>query len=64
MVKLWAYETMRVFMDRLINEKDQLIFKNILKQIIKNNFKYDLDKIVKSKPLLFGDFIPTVDKNL
>ncbi len=37
-IKVWAHECMRVFHDRLIDQKDQDFFKNQLKNIVKENF--------------------------
>lgn len=58
MVKLWAHECSRVFQDRLINENDQQVFSGILRHVIKTSYKNDWNKLVKSEPLLFADFIP------
>ena len=64
-IKLWAHESMRVFMDRLVNKKDKQLFKTILDQTIKKNFKLDWKNLVKQEPLLWADFVPTynIDNN-
>lgn len=60
MVRLWAHETCRIFMDRLINENDQNWFKDLL---IKNIFlffkiEYQKEEIFENKPsLMFADFL-------
>eukprot|EP00961_Rhodomonas_salina_P063758 857225-Rhodomonas_salina.13 len=70
-VRLWAHEVMRVFYDRLTDDKDRDWLIELLRSIIKKNFSYDLDKIMEhllveedggvvgipqARRLLFGDF--------
>lgn len=38
-IKLWAHECLRVFRDRLINEKDRMCFDEILEKMLLENFK-------------------------
>ncbi len=59
-IKLWAHECSRIFKDRLINIKDQSFFDNLLKDMIKTNFKRDWDGLVTVEPLLFASFVPTI----
>lgn len=58
MIKLWAHECMRVFMDRLINFQDREFFESMIRDSMKRFFKRNWEDIVKVTPLLFGDFVP------
>ncbi|CAK92427.1 unnamed protein product (macronuclear) [Paramecium tetraurelia] len=59
MVRLWAHETCRVLMDRLINSQDQDWFKE---NLVKNIFlffkiEYKVNELFDSQPpLIFADF--------
>jgi len=54
---------MRVFHDRLIDQKDQLFFEQQIKNIIKSNFNKDWKDLVEIEPLLWTTFVPTVYPN-
>lgn len=59
-IKLWAHECSRIFKDRLISIEDQNFFENMLKDIIKQNFKKEWSQLVTVEPLLWASFIPTI----
>lgn len=59
-MRLWAHETCRVFMDRLINRTDQGWFREQLVKSIYLFFKYEYREadLFDGKPsLIFGDFM-------
>ena len=58
MIKLWAHESMRVFMDRMISQEDRDTFTEMVKEIVKSKFKRDWEDLVEVEPLLFGSFVP------
>ena len=60
MIKLWAHECLRVFQDRLINDQDRAKFDDLLKDVIKEKFKKEWNKVVEVEPLLFASFVPLV----
>ena len=59
-INLWVHECMRVFSDRLIDENDQNVFKNIMKVVLKNNFKHEWEKIVKDDSVLWTSYVATM----
>ena len=59
-LKLWAHECSRIFKDRLISIQDQNFFDNLLKDMMKTNFKRDWEGLVTVEPLLWASFIPTL----
>lgn len=59
-IKLWAHECSRIFKDRLISTEDQVFFDNLLKDLIRTNFKRDWSSLVTVEPLLWASFIPTI----
>jgi dynein heavy chain len=59
-IKLWAHECSRIFKDRLINVEDQTFFDNMLKDIVKSNFRKEWSQLVTVEPLLWASFIPTI----
>jgi dynein heavy chain len=67
MIKCWAHECIRVFHDRLISQEDRDKFMKVLKEVTKEKFKRDWEKLVTVSPLLFSSFVPTIypddDKN-
>ena len=42
--KLWIHECSRVFHDRLINDDDREIFRDIIIDLIKTKFKFNWNK--------------------
>ncbi|CAK72703.1 unnamed protein product (macronuclear) [Paramecium tetraurelia] len=63
-IRLWAHETCRVFMDRLINQQDQDWFKE---NLVKNIFlffktEYKVNELFDSqRPFMFADFQKKVE---
>ena len=70
-VRLWCHEVMRVFYDRLTDDRDRLWLIELLRERVKTRFGQDFDKICKhlqtdengdaigipqARRLLFGDF--------
>jgi dynein heavy chain len=58
MLKLWTHECKRVFEDRLISQGDRDLFTILIKDVLKEKFRKDWDKLVTIEPLLFGSFVP------
>ena len=71
LVRLWCHEVMRVFYDRLTDDKDRVWFVDLLRAKVKSKFSQDIDKIFEhlmkpedeakvgipcARRLLFGDF--------
>ena len=69
--RLWVHETMRVFYDRLTDDKDREWLISFLRSTLKKNFSFEMDKIFEhlltpedegvvqipqARRLLFGDF--------
>lgn len=46
-LKLWAHECSRIFKDRLISNEDQTFFDNLLKDMLRTNFKRDWSSLVQ-----------------
>jgi dynein heavy chain len=57
LVKCWAHECQRVFMDRLINKDDQAWFADLLKQTMKTHFQKEWKSLIKVEPLIWADFV-------
>ncbi|XP_005112302.2 dynein heavy chain 10, axonemal [Aplysia californica] len=61
-LRLWRNECMRVISDRLITTQDKTLIQDILKSLLKENFKdCDLESITRD-PSLFGDFRMALDE--
>jgi dynein heavy chain len=60
LIKLWAHECMRVFKDRLINPEDRNKFDGLLKEVTKEKFKKEWEKLVEVEPLLFASFVTQI----
>ena len=58
MLKLWAHECTRVFMDRLESREDRNVFQKLLEQVLLDNFGFTWKELTKNKPILWGDFLP------
>ncbi|KAI8904300.1 dynein heavy chain and region D6 of dynein motor-domain-containing protein [Gorgonomyces haynaldii] len=58
MTKLWIYELMRVFNDRLVDKNDRQFFKNLVESKLQSHFSTDLQQLCPEKRLpLFGDLM-------
>ena len=44
-VRLWSHETLRVFHDRLVDDKDRLWFFGFLKQMVERHLGLKFDKV-------------------
>jgi dynein heavy chain, axonemal len=60
LARLWYHENMRVFHDRLIDETDRKLFKEILKDQIEL-LEIPIDELLNSERVLFGDFYESKD---
>lgn len=56
-MKLWYYESCRVFQDRLVNDEDRSWFDNLMKFKMKFEFNIEFDDVVKQQFIIFGDFM-------
>ncbi|KAI8896128.1 dynein heavy chain and region D6 of dynein motor-domain-containing protein [Globomyces pollinis-pini] len=56
-VRLWIHECMRVFQDRLVDNTDKDWFKKLLTDTVQTQLKLPWDEVVKSEPLLYGDYL-------
>ena len=59
LIRLWAHECLRVFADRLVDEKDTTWFHGLLSQQLDTVFKKDWKTVAGSDDprLLYGDFM-------
>ncbi|XP_021567645.1 dynein heavy chain 10, axonemal [Carlito syrichta] len=55
MVRVWRNECLRVFHDRLINEKDKQLVQGHIGSLVETHFNNDLEAVMRD-PILFGDF--------
>ncbi|GBG28212.1 Dynein heavy chain 2, axonemal [Hondaea fermentalgiana] len=55
-VRLFLHESMRVFSDRLVSEKDMTNFRSLLVGVSKKYFEEEQDDMFE-EPLLFADFV-------
>ena len=58
LIRLWSHECLRVFHDRLVDEKDREWFKTVLTQVVERTFKLNyVEKVRGSNPILiYGNF--------
>lgn len=56
-MKLWVNEAFRVFADRLINEGDRDLFKNMIGELLSKNFKMSPDMGELFEKLKFSDIL-------
>nr|XP_061803884.1 dynein axonemal heavy chain 10-like [Nerophis lumbriciformis] len=54
-VRVWRNECLRILHDRLIDEKDKAYVQGIIKNLVEENFKANMDDVMKD-PVLFGDY--------
>lgn len=54
-IRLWRNECLRVFHDRLIDEKDKEIIQGLLKKLAEENFS-KIEEHITRDPCLFGDY--------
>ncbi|XP_061907302.1 dynein axonemal heavy chain 10-like isoform X2 [Entelurus aequoreus] len=54
-VRVWRNECLRIFHDRLIDEKDKNLVQGLIKNLVEENFKANMDDVMKD-PVLFGDY--------
>ncbi|XP_050390512.1 dynein axonemal heavy chain 1 [Patella vulgata] len=59
LLRLWYHENCRIFQDRLVNDEDRLWFEGLLKEKMKSDFDMEFEDVVKTQPVLFGDFMIT-----
>lgn len=64
-LRLWYHESCRVFQDRLVNDEDRLWFQGLLQEKMKADFNTEVEEVITSEPLLYGDFMsPSVDSRI
>ena len=54
-IRLWRNECLRVFHDRLIDEKDKKAVQLLIRKLVEENFHKDEEFILRD-PCLFGDY--------
>jgi dynein heavy chain len=70
MCRLWAHEVFRVFYDRLVDDQDRNWLFNLVKDVVKNNFKLSFETVFATlgksgkqpteddmRSLMFGDYM-------
>lgn len=58
MTRLWSYEIIRVFQDRLVDQNDRSFFKGLLTDKLSSHFSTDIAQLTSHKRLpLFGDLM-------
>ena len=57
MLRLWAHECSRVFMDRLVSKADREVCQKLLERILFENFGFTWNELTQGRELLWGDFI-------
>lgn len=46
LIRLWVHEVYRVFYDRLVDDKDRLQFFEVVKEMLSQYFKVNIDKLL------------------
>ncbi|XP_061673976.1 dynein axonemal heavy chain 10-like [Syngnathoides biaculeatus] len=54
-VRVWRNECLRIFHDRLIDEKDKNLVQALIKNIVEEHFKENMEDVMRD-PVLFGDY--------
>ncbi|XP_077600352.1 dynein axonemal heavy chain 10-like [Stigmatopora nigra] len=54
-VRVWRNECLRIFHDRLIDEKDKNYVQGLIKNLVEEHFRANMDEVMKD-PVLFGDY--------
>jgi len=54
-IRLWRNECLRVFHDRLIDEKDKEMVQGFIKNLVEENFQKH-EEFIQRNPCLFGDY--------
>ena len=52
--RLWAHECIRVFCDRLIDESDKNVVKNVIKDVVQSLFKLSWDRVLGDEPVFIN----------
>nr|XP_057927697.1 dynein axonemal heavy chain 10-like isoform X1 [Doryrhamphus excisus] len=54
-VRVWRNECLRIFHDRLIDEKDKNLVQGLIKNLVEEHFKANMEDAMRD-PILFGDY--------
>ncbi|KAM9822155.1 dynein axonemal heavy chain 10-like isoform 2-T2 [Syngnathus typhle] len=54
-VRVWRNECLRIFHDRLVDEKDKKMVQALIKNLVEGHFKANMDDVMRD-PILFGDY--------
>ncbi|XP_057687718.1 dynein axonemal heavy chain 10-like isoform X2 [Corythoichthys intestinalis] len=54
-VRVWRNECLRIFHDRLIEEKDKNLVQGLIRKLVETHFKDNMEDIMRD-PVLFGDY--------
>ncbi|KAM9822995.1 dynein axonemal heavy chain 10-like [Syngnathus typhle] len=54
-VRVWRNECLRIFHDRLIDEKDKTMVQGLIKNLVEEHFKAVMEDVMRD-PILFGDY--------
>ena len=57
LLRLWFHENCRVFHDRLVSDEDRSWFISVMKDKMTAEFNVSYDDVVKTAPLVYGDFM-------
>ena len=59
LTRLWVHENMRVYHDRLINEEDKMMFKQMLFEMLRSRFEMreEYDDLFVNRTIMFGDYL-------
>ncbi|XP_019715984.1 dynein heavy chain 10, axonemal-like [Hippocampus comes] len=60
-VRVWRNECLRIFHDRLIDEKDKKMVQSLIKNLVEVHFKANLEDVMRD-PVLFGDYRAALSK--